>query len=889
MSTKKSDPERLRLTEDLRGERPWKLWGPYLSERQWGTVREDYSAGGTAWDYFPHDHARSRAYRWGEDGIAGFSDDRQQLCLALALWNGQDPILKERLFGLNNSEGNHGEDVKELYYYLDATPTHSYMKYLYKYPQRAYPYDHLVSENAHRGQHQPEFELLDTGVFDDDRYFDVFVEYAKASPDDILMRITVHNRGPDAATIDLLPQLWFRNIWSWDHEPARPQIGLEDGTLVARHARLGAYHLHTDGEPTLLFTENDTNTRRLFGVEDASGPFKDAFHAHLVEGQADALAQGPAGTKVAMHERREIATGGSTQMRLRLIKDGEGGSFTDFDAVFAQRQAEADGFYAVLQAKLADADARNVQRQAWAGMIWSKQFFDYDVSRWLDGDPNQPPPPHERLSGRNADWRHLSNYDVISMPDKWEYPWYAAWDLAFHCIPLAQIDAEFAKQQLIQLCRVWYMHPNGQMPAYEWAFGDVNPPVHAWAAWRVFQIDRQQRGGKGDLAFLERILHKLLLNFTWWVNRKDAQDRHVFQGGFLGLDNIGVFDRSKPLPTGGHINQSDGTGWMAMYCLNLMRIALELGQHNHVYEDIAGKFFEHFLYIAQAMTNMAGQGIGMWDEDDAFFYDELYLPDGEILPLKVRSMVGLIPLFAVETIDPGTLDQMPQFRDRLDWFLNYRPELCGLVSRWREPGLGGRRLLSLLRGYRMKSLLKRMLDETEFLSDYGIRALSKAHEHDPYVFESQGHRLTVGYEPAESQSGMFGGNSNWRGPIWFPVNYLLIEALQRFHHYYGDALTVECPTGSGNLMTLEQVANELSRRLGRIFLRDEQGRRAAFGDHPKLQNDTHFRDYPMFYEYFHGDTACGVGASHQTGWTGLVAKLLQPRVPEQDPSRRRKS
>jgi len=874
------DPERQRLAEARDHGRPWMLWGPYLSERQWGTVREDYSRHGTAWDYFPHDHARSRAYRWGEDGIAGFSDDRQQLCLALTLWNGHDPILKERLFGLNNGEGNHGEDVKELYYYLDATPTHSYMRYLYKYPQRAYPYAWLVQENARRGQGDPEFELLDTGVFDDDRYFDVFVEYAKAAPDDILMRITVHNRGPEAAAIDLLPQLWFRNTWSWDHEPAQPQITVTSGALVAHHVGLGSYHLHTEGQPQLLFTENNTNLRRLFGVQDAAGPFKDAFHAHLIAGDAGALASSPAGTKVAVHERREIPPGGSSVMHLRLSRESGDGAFEDFDAIFAQRRSEADAFYAVLQADLVDQDACNVQRQAWAGMIWSKQFFNYDVSRWLEGDPNQPPPPAERLGGRNADWRHLSNYDVISMPDKWEYPWYAAWDLAFHCIPLAQIDAEFAKAQLIELCRVWYMHPNGQMPAYEWAFGDVNPPVHAWATWRVFQIDRKQRGDQGDLAFLERILHKLLLNFTWWVNRKDAQDRHVFQGGFLGLDNIGVFDRSAPLPTGGYINQSDGTGWMAMYCLNLMRIALELAKHDHVYEDLAGKFFEHFLYIAQAMTNMAGQGIGMWDEEDAFFYDELYLPDGQILPLKVRSMVGLIPLFAVETIEPGILDRTPQFRERLDWFLNYRPELCGLVSRWREPGFGGRRLLSLLRGYRMKSLLKRMLDETEFLSDYGIRALSKAHEHDPYVLDFNGQRLSVRYEPAESQSGMFGGNSNWRGPIWFPVNYLLIESLQKFHHYYGDDLQVECPTGSGTMLTLEQVAGELSRRLGRIFLRDGQGRRPAFGDHPKYQNDPHFRDYPLFYEYFHGDTARGVGASHQTGWTGLIAKLLQPRRPD---------
>jgi len=875
-----TDPERKRLVEDGRGERPWKLWGPYLSDRQWGTVREDYSRYGTAWDYFPHDHARSRAYRWGEDGLAGISDDQQQLCLALALWNGQDPILKERLFGLGNGEGNHGEDVKEQYYYLDATPTHSYLKFLYKYPQRAFPYAWLVDENRRRGRHDAEFELLDTGVFDDDRYFDVFVEYAKAAPDDLLMRITAHNRSPEAAVIHLLPQLWFRNTWSWDSNAARPELSLAGGAVVARHEQLGAYHLHVEGEPALLFAENQTNVPRLFGVQGASGPFKDAFHEYLIGGRADAIGQAHKGTKVAVHEQHEIAPGGTAQVRLRLVKDGADAPFEDFDAVFEQRRADADAFYAVLQTHLADPDARSVQRQALAGMIWTKQLFNYDVSRWLDGDPNQPPPPSERLHGRNADWRHLDNADIISMPDKWEYPWYAAWDLAFHCIPLAQIDVEFAKRQLILLTRSWYMHPNGQMPAYEWAFGDVNPPVHAWAAYRVFQIDRKQRRGRGDLDFLERVFHKLMLNFTWWVNRKDVQGRHIFQGGFLGLDNIGVFDRSAPLPTGGFINQSDGTGWMAMYCLNLLRIALELAQHDHVYEDIATKFFEHFLYIAKAMTNMAGQEIGLWDEQDQFFYDELYLPDGGIVPLRVRSMVGLIPLFAVETLESEHLERLPQFKARMEWFLNYRPDLANLVSRWHEPGLGDRRLLSLLRAHRMKALLRRMLDETEFLSDYGIRALSKQHEANPYVFEYQGHRLSVGYVASESETGSFGGNSNWRGPIWFPVNYLLIESLQKFHHYYGDEFTVECPTGSGNMLTLEQVAEELGRRLIRIFMRDEQGRRAVFGDHPKLQNDAHFRDYPLFYEYFHGDTARGAGASHQTGWTGLVAKLLQPRRPE---------
>jgi hypothetical protein len=871
--------ERARLAEDAAGTQRWKLWGPYLSERQWGTVREDYSPYGNAWDYFSHDQARSRAYRWGEDGIAGISDDQQRLCLALALWNGRDPILKERLFGLTNGEGNHSEDVKELYYYLDATPTHSYLKYLYKYPQAAFPYAWLVEENRRRGKGQPEFELLDTGVFDDDRYFDVFVEYAKAGPEDVLMRITAHNRGPDAATLHLLPQLWLRNTWTWRANARRARMTVAtDGSIAAGTKRLGEYRLYGEGKPELLFTENDSNLKRLFGVDGGQGPFKDAFHDYLIGGRADAVSSARTGTKAAAHYRLEIDAGGAVQVRLRLRRGPGAAAFEDFDEIFAQRQAEADEFYRELQSGLEDADARRVQRQAFAGMIWSKQFFNFDVSRWLEGDPTQPKPPDSHRRGRNAEWRHLNNFDVISMPDKWEYPWYAAWDLAFHCIPLALVDAQFAKQQLVLLTREWYMHPNGQLPAYEWAFSDVNPPVHAWAAWRVFQIDRKQRGdAKGDTDFLERVLHKLLLNFTWWVNRKDAQGRNVFQGGFLGLDNIGVFDRSSPLPTGGFINQADGTAWMAMYCLNLMRIALELAKHNHVYEDIATKFLEHFLYIAEAMTNLGGEGIGLWDEADQFFYDELNLPDGSIVPLKVRSMVGLIPLFAVETLEPDHLQQLPGFSERLDWFLTHRPDLAALVSRWHEPGLGERRLLSLLRGHRMKMLLRRMLDETEFLSDYGIRAVSKHHESHPYVFDGHGQYLTVKYLPAESDSGLFGGNSNWRGPIWFPVNYLLIESLQKFHHYYGDDFKIECPTGSGNFVTIEQVAEELSRRLARIFLKDEHGRRAVFGDHPKLQSDPHFRDHLLFYEYFHGDNGRGVGASHQTGWTGAVAKLLQPR------------
>jgi len=878
MSSRPEPAEQLRLAEDARRERTWKRWGPYVSERQWGTVREDYSPYGNAWEYLSHDAARGRAYRWGEDGLAGVSDDEQRLCLAVALWNGRDPILKERLFGLTNSEGNHGEDVKEIYYYLDATPTHSYLKMLYKYPQHEFPYAWLVDENRQRGKDQPEFELLDTGVFNDDRYFDVFVEYAKAAPEDILMRITVHNRGPDDAAIHVLPQLWFRNTWAWSASAAKPELSVSnDDSIVARHPDLGNYVLYADGTPELLFCDNETNAPRLFGVNGTRGAYKDAFHEYIVTGNHAAVNHLRSGTKAAAHYQFTVPSGGSVQVRLRLTNTPSAKAFQTFDEICAQRQRDADEFYGRLQADIADADARNVQRQAFASMIWSKQFYCYDVPLWLKGDPAQPPPPPERKHGRNHEWQHLNNADIISMPDKWEFPWYAAWDLAFHCIPLSLIDPEFAKSQLVLLTRECYMHPNGQLPAYEWAFGDVNPPVHAWAAWRVFQLDRKQRGDQGDLAFLERMFHKLMLNFTWWVNRKDAEGRNIFQGGFLGLDNIGVFDRDAPLPTGGYISQSDGTSWMAMYSLNLMRIALELAQHNHVYEDIATKFFEHFLHIAEAMSNMAGEGIGLWDEEDQFFYDVLNLPDGERMPLRLRSMVGLIPLFAVETLDPELLDKVPEFRQRLEWFLNYRPDLAQLVSRWHEAGSGDRRLLSLLRGHRMKCLLKRMLDETEFLSDYGVRALSRAHRDHPYVFSHDGQSFSVSYQPAESTSGVFGGNSNWRGPIWFPVNYLLIESLQKFHYYYGDDFTVECPTGSGKLVTIDEAANELSRRLTRIFLADEHGRRPVFRQYEKLASDPHFRDYILFHEYFDGDSGRGVGAEHQTGWTGLVAKLLQPR------------
>jgi hypothetical protein len=901
----KPNAESVRLAAANANTEPWRLWGPYLSERQWGTVREDYSPGGTAWEYFPHDHARSRAYRWGEDGLAGISDDQSRLCLSLALWNGRDPILKERLFGLTNAEGNHGEDVKELYYYLDATPTHSYLKMLYKYPQREFPYAELVGGNLRRSREQPEFELLDTGVFDDDRYWDVFVEYAKAGPEDILMLVTVHNRGPEEATIHVLPQLWFRNTWSWKQNTPRPELAAtRDGGIAAKHPELGEHQLFCDGNPERLFTDNDTNMRRHHGAVETTGRFKDAFHEYFVAGNTAAVNSQQSGTKAAAHYELTVPARGSAQVRLRLAgrsvftaplkgRDGNGAArtprpteaFSDFDTIFTQRRREADEFYAALQKDITDPDARLVQRQAFAGMIWSKQFFYYDVPEWLRGDPAQPPPPPGRSHGRNSEWTHLNNADIISMPDKWEYPWYAAWDLAFHCIPIALVDAEFAKSQLILLTREWYMHPNGQLPAYEWAFGDVNPPVHAWATWRVFQIDRKQRretnpADPGDLAFLERVYHKLLLNFTWWVNRKDAQGRNIFQGGFLGLDNIGVFDRSAPLPTGGFINQADGTSWMAMYSLNLMRIALELSRHNPVYQDIATKFFEHFLNIAAAINSEGDEGMGLWDEADEFYYDELRLPDGREVPLKVRSMVGLIPLFAVEVLDCDILKEAPEFAERLEWFLNYRPDLARLVSRWQEPGSGDRRLLSLLRGHRMKCLLRRMLDETEFLSDHGVRALSKVHEAHPYEFRINGDTLAVSYQPAESTSGLFGGNSNWRGPIWMPVNYLIIESLQRFHYYYGADFKVECPIGSGQFMNLNEVADELTRRLNRLFLKGPDGQRPVLKYHPKLTTDPHFRDHVLFHEYFHGDTGRGVGASHQTGWTGLIAKLLQPRVEE---------
>jgi Glycosyl hydrolase family 63 C-terminal domain len=871
-----NNSERIRLADAKAGKSEWLRWGPYLSERQWGTVREDYSANGDAWNAVTHDTARSKAYRWGEDGIGGLSDIKQRLCLAVALWNGRDPILKERLFGLTNQQGNHGEDVKELYYFLDATPTHSFLRMLYKYPQDAFPYERLVEENGRRGLDAPEFELLDTGVFDGDRYFDVEIAYAKADADDILMQVTVTNRAPADARVHVLPHVWFRNTWTCERDAVKPALTAVGADRISvADPVLGRYAVYCEGPDELLFCDNETNVRRLYGIE-AAGHFKDAFHDAIVDGDRSGLNRVRTGTKACAVYRCRLVAGASRSIRLRLRPDGRtADAFADFDRTFSARLAEADAFYADLQSGITYAEERRVHRQALAGMIWSKQFFCYDVSRWLDGDPTEPTPPAERLSGRNSDWRHLNAEDVISMPDTWEYPWFAAWDQAFHAVAMARLDPEFAKRQMVLLGHEWYMHPNGQAPAYEWNFSDVNPPVRAWAAWQVYQIDRHQNGGRGDLFFLERVFHKFLLNFTWWVNRKDHGGRNIFQGGFLGLDNIGVFDRSAPLPTGGTIKQSDGTAWMAMYALNLMRIALELARTNHVYEDLATKFFEHFLAIALAMKDIAGRGIGLWDEDDKFYYDVLDLPGQDSHPLKVRSMVGLIPLFAVEILDAAHLASTPDFARRLIWYLDHRPDLARLVSRWNEPGRDDSRLLSLVRAYRMKCTLTRMLDPNEFLSPYGIRAVSRAHLDHPYVFDCGGHSYDVHYVPGESDSRLFGGNSNWRGPIWIPVNYLIIQSLRRFHAYYGDDFKVECPTGSGRMMSLAGVADDLARRVARIFLRDDKGRRPVFGDAEKLQSDPHFRDHLLFFEYFHGDSGRGCGASHQTGWTGLIAKLIQ--------------
>jgi hypothetical protein len=902
--------EEKRLAQAREGREPWRLWGPYLSERAWGTVREDYSANGAAWEYFPHDHARSRVYRWNEDGLAGVCDERQRLCFAIALWNGRDPILKERLFGLTGDEGNHGEDVKEYYYYLDNTPSHAWMSCLYKYPQRAFPYQWLLEENRRRGKDDPEFELLDTGVFEEDRYFDVLVEYAKASPDDLLIQLTITNRGPDPAQLDVLPTLWFRNTWSWGYDDSRPRLSVDTGdpqtaerageaVIRAEHATLGSYWLTCEdalGGPELLFTENETNNVRLFGAAENPAPFvKDGINDYVTQGRTGAVNPRRVGTKASARYRLTARPGGAARIRLRLTTNPpqSGALGAPFDNIFEARRREADAFYAtVAPAALAPADRLpegrspagrledlcRTQRQALAGMLWGKQFYDYNVFKWLTGDPAQPEPPEARWRGRNHDWTHLNNSDVISMPDKWEYPWYAAWDLAFHCLPLSLVDSDYAKDQLLLLLREWYMHPNGQLPAYEWAFGDVNPPVHAWAALRVYRIERRLRG-VGDEKFLARVFQKLLINFTWWVNRKDADGRNMFQGGFLGLDNIGVFDRSAKLPAGAYLDQSDGTSWMAFFCLNMLAIALELARHDNAYEDVATKFLEHFFYIAHAMNDRPAargdDGVDLWDNEDEFYYDALRFPDGGFQYLRVRSMVGLIPLLAIETLDADLLELLPDFRRNLDWFLSHRPDLCADAASVTHVGQDDRRRFAVVSSDRLRKILARMLDEKEFLSPFGIRSISRYHAEHPYRVTLDNQTFEVRYEPAESRTGMFGGNSNWRGPVWYPINYLLIEALQKYAWFYGDEFKVECPVGSGKTLSLDEVAFELSQRLIRIFLRDEHGRRPVFGGIEKFQSDPHFHNYILFYEYFHGDNGAGLGASHQTGWTGLVAKLIQ--------------
>ncbi len=872
--------EEKRLLAARSGDAAWRRWGPYVSERQWGTVREDYSPDGTAWEHLTHDQARSRAYRWGEDGIAGISDDRQHLCFALALWNGADAILKERLFGLTGNEGNHGEDVKEYYFYLDNVPSHAYMKYLYKYPQRAFPYGELVTQNRRRGRHDPEYELLDTGIFDDDRYFDVFVEYAKNSPDDILVRISAANRGPEAATLHVLPTLWFRNTWSWFPGTAKPLIESaradhESLVLKATHPELGAFWLYCDPPGEALFTENVTNNARLFGVPNAAPHVKDGINEFVVHGRHDAVNPAHAGTKAAPHYVLLVGAGETVSVKLRLSSaaDMRAPLGAAFDATFARRSEEADEFYHRVTPFDLPEDMRNVQRQAFAGMLWSKQFYGYSVRRWLDGDPAGPPPPESRKHARNHDWWHFDAAEVLSMPDKWEYPWFAAWDSAFHTIPLAMIDPDFAKDQLLLLTREWYMHPNGQIPAYEWAFGDVNPPVHAWAALRVYQIEEKMYG-HADRLFLERVFHKLLLNFTWWVNRKDADGRNIFEGGFLGLDNIGAFDRTAGLPSGGRLEQADGTSWMAMYCLSLLAIALELAKEDPVYEDIATKFFEHFVYIGTAVNHIGGREGGLWDEEEGYYFDALRFPDGRCYRMKAYTIAGLIPLFAIGTAARDALERFRDFGARYRWFAEHRPELLRGLADFAHRGVEQRIRIAIVDSNKLARILDRVLSEARLLSPHGVRSVSKRHAEHPYVLELDGQRFVLDYAPGESTSGLFGGNSNWRGPVWFPLNYLLIESLQRYHYFLGDDFRLQCPSGSGNQATLWEIATELSRRLIDIFLKDATGRRPVYGRIEKFQTDPHWRDLILFHEYFHGDTGAGLGASHQTGWTGIVAKLI---------------
>ncbi|MBF2085156.1 glucosidase [Thermoleptolyngbya sp. C42_A2020_037] len=857
----------------------WKKWGPYLSERQWGTVREDYSQTGDAWGYFSHDQARSRAYRWGEDGLGGISDDRQQVCFGLALWNGQDAILKERLFGLTNSEGNHGEDVKEYYFYLDSTPTHSYMKFLYKYPQAAFPYMDLVETNRHRSRLEMEYELIDTGIFDEQRYFDVFVEYAKATPEELLIKITVHNRGPEAATLHVLPTLWFRNTWDWFPEPPpKPQIHqVNEQAIAALHPDLGTRYLYGDRPVPALFTENETNRERVFGLPNASPYVKDAFHRYVINGEADAVNPEKTGTKSAFHYVLKIPAGGAEVIRLKLgDRPPESASLefgSAFDELVQTRITEADEFYAEIIPEFMSDDQQNVMRQAFAGMLWTKQYYYYPVRAWLH-DEILPPDCKTRIPLRNHEWFHLESADILSMPDKWEYPWFAAWDLAFHTLVLAAVDMAFAKDQLRLMTHQVYLHPNGQIPAYEWNFSDVNPPVHCTATWQVYLIDKARNHGKGDRPFLEGMFHKLLMNFTWWVNRKDSSGNNVFEGGFLGLDNIGVFDRSAPLPTGGTLEQADGTGWMAMFCLDMLSIALELSTENQVYEELACKFYEHFMYIAGSMDRIGQNDDELWDEDDGFYYDLLRFPNGYATRLKVRSMVGLIPLFASSVFDEGILKKLPVFAAHVARFTQEYAKHLDNLSDPRKLGVAGRHLLSPVSEDKLRRILQRMLDESEFLSNYGIRALSRYHKDHPYIFNVGSTPYRVDYEPAESSTNLFGGNSNWRGPIWMPVNSLISQSLRKMYAYYGDDFKAECPAGSGNWLTLWDIANEIDLRLSRIFLRNEQGERPVYGETSIFQNDPHWRDLILFYEYFHGDNGAGIGASHQTGWTGVVARLM---------------
>ena len=867
-----STAEQSRLAEHYAGTKNWMKWGPYLSERQWGMVREDYSKNGDAWDYITHDMARSKAYRWGEEGIAGFSDEKQMLCLSLALWNGKDAILKERLFGLTNREGNHGEDVKELYYYLDSTPTHSYMKMLYKYVQAAYPYQWLIDENGRRGKHDPEFELIDTGLLNEDKYFDVFTEFTKNTEDDLLIKYTIYNRGNEDAELHVLPQLWFRNTWSWQPGQAKPQITHLDKNTLQLQSGAGTYYCHLQGDTELLFTENETNNERLYQSANSSAYVKDGINDYVVNGNQAAINPKKTGTKTALHYTLNVPAGQSTEIRLRLSATHQPDPFDDFDAIITNRIKEADAFYAGKQQKISNDDEKLVQRQAFAGMLWSKQYYFYDINSWLNGDPGQVPPPENRFKLRNHNWKHFIAENILSMPDKWEYPWFASWDLAFHCLTFAKIDPEFAKKQLRILIGANYMHPNGQLPAYEWDFGDANPPVHAMAAWQLYQLDKQA-SGKPDILFLEGIFQKLLLNFTWWVNQKDSEGNNIFEGGFLGLDNIGVFNRSAPVPGGGFLEQADGTSWMAMYAVNMMQISLELALNNAVYEHMAIKFAEHFLYIAGSIADIGGGSLGLWDDQDGFYYDLLRKPDGDYDRLRLRTLVGLIPMFAVLVFDETKWNKLPRLKEKLDWFMTERPDLVKLISFWKDTKGTEQHLFSLLRGHRMKLLLRRMLDPNEFLSDYGIRSISKAYQEHPYNYYLNGNDYQVRYDPAESDSDMFGGNSNWRGPIWMPINYLLIRSLYIFQEYYTDDFKVEYPTGSGSYHSLAEIADALGKRLKNIFLRDDKGERAVFGGYEKLNHDPYFKDYILFHEYFHGDTGKGLGASHQTGWTGLVALL----------------